>query len=58
MIPTNQRDNHGTVEGGPGVEGEEAREAREAGVQVQMEIEIETMKLIITKVEQSTIVKI
>ena len=40
------------------MEGEEAREAREAGVQVQMEIEIETMKLIITKVDQSSIVKI
>ena len=40
------------------MEGEEVREAREEGVQVQMEIEIETMKLIITKVEQSTIVKI
>ena len=33
------------------MEGEEVREAREEGEQVQMEIEIETMNLIITKVE-------
>ena len=50
-IPTNQRDSLGSVKGGPGVEGEETREAREEGKQVQMEIEIETINLLITKVD-------
>ena len=39
MIPTNQKDNLGSVKGVPGVEEEEVLVAREEGNQVQMEIE-------------------